>query len=441
MANVTKINVEERDYTISTVASLVSYDSSTSGLDADNIQDVIDEVNEKFISNDDLSIVASDNLANKTNIIEGKYITNTGNIANGSDWSYIRIVIKPNTNYTFGGFYLGRTGYFVFHDTNDAKIELSGTSQYAFKDPNGFLSPKTITTPSNAAYLLFDIKSDSSTIPQDWQTPYDELMLCEGNTLPSFKPYYSYVNKIKGYELKVPNSQIEDIVNPLLSTSLQQYVQHSDLTEYIDNNDLTLEPSGKNLADKTNNIVEGKYISNTGNITNGSDWSYIRIAIKPNTDYTFGGFYLGRAGYFVFRDSNDAKIELSGTSPYIFSDPKGFLSPKTLTSPNNAAYLLFNIKSNSSTIPQDWETPYDELMICEGNTLPSFEPFMQEISKIKGYAIKGSNNSGGSSEDGGESETPTIENLLADLPVSDGTNIETGYAYIDSTNYTIKVKI
>ena len=47
MANVTKINVEERDYTISTVASLVSYDSSTSGLSSTTVQSAIEEVNEE----------------------------------------------------------------------------------------------------------------------------------------------------------------------------------------------------------------------------------------------------------------------------------------------------------------------------------------------------------------------------------------------------------
>lgn len=37
------------------------------------------------------------------------------------------------------------------------------------------------------------------------------------------------------------------------------------------------------------------------------------------------------------------------------------------------------------------------------------------------------------------SET-SISALVVDLPVSDGTGIESGYAYIDSTDRTIKVK-
>ena len=44
MANVTKINVEERDYTISTNASLISYDSTASGLNANNVHSAIDKL-------------------------------------------------------------------------------------------------------------------------------------------------------------------------------------------------------------------------------------------------------------------------------------------------------------------------------------------------------------------------------------------------------------
>lgn len=36
--------------------------------------------------------------------------------------------------------------------------------------------------------------------------------------------------------------------------------------------------------------------------------------------------------------------------------------------------------------------------------------------------------------------TSSIVSLIEDLPVSDGTDIQSGYAYIDSTTYNVKVK-
>jgi len=56
MANVTKINVEERDYTISTDASLISYDSIKSGIASKNLQDAIDEVSKNIDKIDEVFV-------------------------------------------------------------------------------------------------------------------------------------------------------------------------------------------------------------------------------------------------------------------------------------------------------------------------------------------------------------------------------------------------
>ena len=58
-----------------------------------------------------------------------------------------------------------------------------------------------------------------------------------------------------------------------------------------------------------------------------------------------------------------------------------------------------------------------------------YDEYSEAITKINGVKLAGV-----------ESEGTKLSSLVVDLPVSDGTVIESGYAYIDSTDRTVKVK-
>ena len=62
-------------------------------------------------------------------------------------------------------------------------------------------------------------------------------------------------------------------------------------------------------------------------------------------------------------------------------------------------------------------------------SLLNYDEYKNEITKIKGYDIKGTGNE------------ETIIDIIADIPVSDGTDITLGYAYIDNTTGNVKVKM
>ena len=69
-------------------------------------------------------IIKSDNIANPANI-SNHIISSTGGIEDTSgDWQIVSIPVTPGQIITFGGFYLGRTGYYAFYNGN-TKISYS----------------------------------------------------------------------------------------------------------------------------------------------------------------------------------------------------------------------------------------------------------------------------------------------------------------------------
>lgn len=194
-----------------------------------------------------------------------------------------------------------------------------------------------------------------------------------------------------------------------------------------------------NIANPAN-IVDGKFISSAGSVATDANWSLIKIPVSAGQEITFGGFYLGRGGYYRFEDANGDKVS-NGS----YSDPNGRQTPVTVTVPTNAVLLYFDIKTGSSP-----STPYAELMVNIGSTLLPYDQYATAISGIDGENIVG-----GASKDlenrveDLEGEVSTIQDeigegigmIIADLPVSDGTGISVGYAYIDSSTGVVKVKM
>lgn len=183
---------------------------------------------------------------------------------------------------------------------------------------------------------------------------------------------------------------------------------------------------GTNMASQA--LVEDFLISNAGGRSSSTTWKSVTIhldGLAVGTQLTFGGFHLGRSGYYAFY-GNGAKVS-NGS----YSDPVGNTNPVTVTIPSGADTLYFDVKSGSSTTPTGWDTPYEELMCNKGATLLPFVPYAEVVTAIKGYPLAGQVSGGGGGGD-----------IIVDLPTSaDGSDIQTGYAYINSSTGIVTVKL
>lgn len=244
--------------------------------------------------------------------------------------------------------------------------------------------------------------------------------------------FYTAYNRTKIISITVGG--VEVYASTPASRLLQEELHVADLSrQALRTSDLTLSV-GSNLADKEK-ITTG-YVSTGGGLANSDDWKRIAVDVSniaAGTKLTFGGFYLGRTGYWAFyRDGTASTDKISNGS---YADPQGSSRPVTVEVPEGAVTLYITIfKEGSSTTPEGWTTPYDELTCSRGTTLQPFVPYVKVVTAIKGYALAGTSQGSGGSGGGGD--------IVADLPLApDGAGIETGYAYIDSITGTVKVKL
>lgn len=205
----------------------------------------------------------------------------------------------------------------------------------------------------------------------------------------------------------------EDVNSIKTSLSLldNEAIKVDDLTIEIDNN----------LANPEN-VQIGKMIDTEGDQYSMEGWALITIPVKEGDTISAGYFDLGRNGYGSFWDNNGAKIEGS-----VF-DYNSNLSGKVFTkiAPANAVELRFNIQSPLIEVPS-----YENLMVNYGEDILPYEPYSATITKINNMPLRGS----------GNNENVISEDIIIDLPVSDGSDIQVGFAYIDSDTGNVKIKL
>ena len=187
------------------------------------------ELETSTIKETDINIsVVSKNIADPSLIQDGKFIGSNGGIGSDDSWSLIKIPVKPNTTYTFGGFYLGRTGYCAFYNVSDALISFE-----SYDDPNGRETPKSVTTPNNTAFLYIDIKINQS--PSD---AYSGLQVNEGYDLLFYDSFEEAADEITGYGISAKDTELRSeydvqvLRNPERLRQLPNagYVKYSDGT-------------------------------------------------------------------------------------------------------------------------------------------------------------------------------------------------------------------
>lgn len=203
--------------------------------------------------------------------------------------------------------------------------------------------------------------------------------------------------------------------------------------------DLGLSIISDNIANP-DDIQTDMYVRSDGVVDKQTGWAITSVPVIAGQKVTFGGCKLGRTGYYRFQDANGGKVS-SGQ----YDDPNYRVNPITLDVPATAVLLFIDIASSSS--PSD---PYSGLQVNLGDTFLPYDEFEKVITSINNEPL-----AGGASKaleeriENIEDSLATIQeeiglgmaSVIADLPVSDGTDIEVGYAYIDSSSSVVKVKM
>lgn len=192
---------------------------------------------------------------------------------------------------------------------------------------------------------------------------------------------------------------------------------------FLENSDLGFSSATENIGDK-DNIFNG-LIDNLGNKIGGinppvsGDWNMLRLNVQPGQIISFGNFSLGRAGYAAFFNGETL------ISFFQFAYSNGNFNGNNLgvVVPSGATTMWIDVSSNLSP-----ENPYSQLMVNYGSILLPYVPFAKRISTINGIRLIGDNGGG------------DLATIIADLPVSDGSDVSSGYAYIDSSTRNVKVK-
>ncbi|MDF2418486.1 hypothetical protein GWP85_13375 [Acinetobacter beijerinckii] len=206
----------------------------------------------------------------------------------------------------------------------------------------------------------------------------------------------------------------------------------------VKQNDFTVETS-LNLA-RLEYIINNFYVNNTGSITAGEGWKYIKIPVVAGKTYTFGGFSITTSGYYTVFNAASNTVLMNG------SYQTGTL-PKTLTIPDGGAWLAYDI-CRPNTDP----TLYAHHRAFEGSLLLDYVEPVDTILRIKGLKLAGTS-------DGGETSIPenvvtqggnavladiiadsiTIAALFSNLPLSNDPDLQIGQFYEDDNGF-VKVR-
>ena len=195
--------------------------------------------------------------------------------------------------------------------------------------------------------------------------------------------------------------------------------------------DLQESTISNNLANPEN-IKQNYGILYDGKLYAREGWTVISVPVSQGQKITFGGFVLNTTSYYSF---------FNGTNPI---DDYGSYNdnylPKTVTVPSGCNLLYIDIKTPSSPATG----AYDNLMINYGERLLPKDEYEEAVTSIKGHELAGKYSGGQLEVRVAALEDAVYDNigtLIADLPVSDGTGIEAGYAYIDSSTGVVKIKM
>lgn len=256
-------------------------------------------------------------------ILDKMYInTEQNKVLNGSSTKSVIVPCKPNTTYT-----VSKTAGKRFTVATSRVYPYNGSAvNGVITDPTG--TAITITTNSNAAYLIAYVYSSSSS-----------------------------TGETKTWEEIVGSVQIEEGFS---ATEYESYQQSNDVT-------IIFPAVGKNLFDKDTCVfIPTEYISATGEIESNGSYSYCEtyIPVKPSTDYIFSGNVVSSSTTNSVAFYDDDKSFISRFQPSRGENAQ-------FTTPENTRYIRFNVGKASYNV--------NTIQIEEGSQASSYEPYTNTV--------------------------------------------------------------
>ena len=260
-----------------------------------------DNVVNKSIDENKMSFISiGNNLYNKDNYTNNKYLDSTGNAVDNVGWAVTGFVpVLPSVIYSINM----SVSYAYFYDINKNKISsITATSVNQFH--------KTFTTPENAYYCRF---SFNPTNTNSYKT-YDKIMINVGSTL---LPYEDYKISIR-YEAPITNIADKSIKNNHLSSKC------------VDTDNMVIMERSKNLFNKNDITIDVIIDTSVGNYTVTQVGSFVTNSFIPieQTNY-----WINVKALIYYYDSSKAYIK--------YSSANGLITP-----PTNAVYCKLGFQEN-----------------------------------------------------------------------------------------------
>ena len=291
--------------------------------------------------------ISGENLYHPSDIINGKYIKDSGIIVNGVDVSMATVYVSPNSIYSF---WRKRDAWEPVHSGPLVLNKVDGNKEV--------IDASTLTKGVHLGYEYVVFKTDTDTVSVSFNTKLatwdssDKTILVEGNIISNKK-------EIK----KIFSSEITDTK---ARDAILNYDKQTELTTPI------------NLYNQ-NYLIEGKYIHESGEIRETSNVSFSKIPIVGGRTYTLwrgtNTWSLGSAGPIVFSTVENVRTTINA-SDYISGTYNDF-SYVTIVAPVDAIFIEFNTKLLALDATEN-------AILVEGDSIDG----VKEVSKIFGMNIK-----------------------------------------------------
>ncbi len=306
---------------------------------------------------------------------------------------------------------------------------------------NGYINNSGAFAPSSAGFKLTYFKpvkpgdslkfsargSTSANVVSFWDTNRSFISGVLGNdsnaertvVVPANAVYVRICNVMTSNASPYCNAVIDSLINS--SGAVKQ-------------NDFTVEAS-LNLA-RPEYIINDFYVNNTGSISAGAGWKYIKIPVIVGKTYTFGGFGITTSGYY-------SVLNAASNATLMYGSYQTGTLPKTITIPEDGAWLAFDVCR-----PQTDPSLYAQHRAFEGGVLLDYVEPIDTILRIKGLKLAGTS-------DGGETPIPenvvtqggnavladiiadsiTIAALFSNLPLANDPDLQIGQFYEDENGF------
>lgn len=235
----------------------------------------------------------------------------------------------------------------------------------------------------------------------------------EGVYTPS--PTAAYVRMCNNLTTNKSGGSFIDITERLYA--LESEILVRSITDGIVSNNIA---NPADVWDKSSVNNDGKIVTRDNLTGYKIEW----IAVTPGQVITFGGNDCGRSTYYSFFSTKPTPSSSAGVGLVSYGEASqaDMIAGVTVTVPDGAYFLAYNLQFNG--------TPSAENIVIQanlGSTLLDYDEYKVAVVKLNGLPIG--------------SDLP-VDNagLIVDLPVSDGTDIHAGYAYINATTGVVTVK-